>query len=153
MNDQYIQAITSSSVFQGRTPHGAQVLLDRGEVKEHNAGELIFAEGDSSTFVLLILSGRLQVFVSREGRDITLTEPGPGLVVGELGVLCGVPRTASVRAREASAVLHWSDTAFRGLLFGDAHLSQRIFSQLLRTLIENERSLIESLIRAQGTKG
>jgi len=70
--------------------------------------------------------------------------------LGELAVLCGIPRSASVRASEKSAALQWSASAFRSLLLRDAFLSERIFRESLRTLIEKERALIESLIRSQG---
>jgi CRP-like cAMP-binding protein len=82
-------------------------------------------------------------FVTSE-RDLVLTDAGPGTILGELAVLCGMPRSASVRASEKSAVLQWSAAAFRSLLLRDAFLSQRIFESL-RTLIGKERSLIDSL--------
>jgi hypothetical protein len=56
----------------------------------------------------------------------------------------------SVRASEKSVVLQWSAAAFRSLLLRDGFFSQRIFRESLRTLIEKERSLIDSLIRSQG---
>ena len=64
-------------------------------------------------------------------------------------MLCGIPRSASVRAQADSAVLEWPDEAFRTLLLRDPSLSQRIFGQALRTLIDKERSLIDSLIKGQ----
>jgi CRP-like cAMP-binding protein len=126
------------------------MLLDCGEVKEFSPGEMVIKEGDEPTFVLLVLTGKLQVFVERQGRDLVLTDAAPGAILGELAVLCGIPRSASVRASEKSAVLQWSAAAFRSLLLRDAFLSQRIFRESLRTLIEKERSLIDSLIRSQG---
>jgi len=39
---------------------------------------------------------------------------------------------------------------FCSLLLRDVFLSERIFRESLRTLIEKERSLIDSLIRSQG---
>lgn len=65
-------------------------------------------------------------------------------------MLCGIPRSASVRAKENSAVLEWPDEAFRTLLLRDPSLSQRIFGQALRTLVDKEQSLIDSLIKGQG---
>jgi CRP/FNR family transcriptional regulator/CRP/FNR family cyclic AMP-dependent transcriptional regulator len=126
------------------------MLLDCGEVKEYLPGEVLLKEGDSPTFVLLVLTGKMQVFVERQQRDLVLTDAGPGTILGELAVLCGMPRSASVRASENSAALQWSAAAFRSLLLRDAFLSQRIFRESLRTLIEKERSLIDSLIRSQG---
>jgi CRP-like cAMP-binding protein len=92
----------------------------------------------------------MQVFVERRHRDLVLNDVGPGTILGELAVLCGIPRSASIRAGENAAVLEWSATTFRSLLLRDVFLSERIFRESLRTLIEKERSLIDSLVRAQG---
>ena len=150
MNEQYAVMITEFPLFKGFTLDGARMLLDCGEVKEFSPGEVLIKEGDSPTFVLLVLTGKLQVFVERQGRDLVLTDAAPGMILGELAVLCGIPRSASVRASEKSVVLQWSAAAFRSLLLRDAFLSQRIFRESLRTLIEKERSLIDSLIRSHG---
>jgi len=150
MNEQYAEKIVGFPIFQGFTLAGARMLLECGEVKEYSPQEILFREGDFPTVVLLVLAGKMQVFVERQGRELVLTDVGPGTILGELALLCGIPRSASVRAREQSAVLQWSATAFRHLLLVDVSLSQRIFKVSLRTLIEKERSLIDTLTRSQG---
>jgi len=150
MNEQYAESLITFPLFHGFTVHGAKRLLDAGKVKEHAPGDTLLKEGDTATFVLLVLTGKLEVFVERDGKDLVLTEARPGTVLGELAVLCGIPRSASIRAKEKSVVLEWSDDAFRVLLLRDPSLSQRIFREALRTLIEKERSLIDSLVKAQG---
>jgi CRP-like cAMP-binding protein len=150
MNEQYTRLITGFPLFQGYTTHGAQMLLEYGEVKEYSTGELVLKEGDSPTCVLLVLTGKMQVFVERHGRDLVLTDAGSGTILGELAVLCGIPRAASVRASEKSAVLQWSAKEFRNLVLSDVFLSERIFRQSLRILIEKEQSLINSLMQSQG---
>ena len=149
MNEQYIDLITSFPLFAGFTANGARRLLDSGQVKQQPAGAVLLKEGDPANCVLLVLTGALEVFVDREGQHLTLTKAEPGDVLGELAVLCGIPRSASVSAKEDSAVLEWSDEAFRTLLLRDPSLSQRIFREALRTLLEKERSLIDSFIDAQ----
>ncbi|PYS79658.1 MAG: hypothetical protein DMF70_12655, partial [Acidobacteria bacterium] len=94
--------------------------------------------------------GTIEVFVERDGKDLILTEASPGTILGELALLCGIPRSASARAKEKSTVLKWSDETLRTLLLRDRSLAQRIFRQALRTLIDKERSLIDSLVKAQG---
>ena len=150
MNEQYAVLITEFSLFQGFTSDGAQMLLEYDEVKEYFPGEVLIKEGDAPTFVLLVLTGKMQVFVERQRRDLVLNDVGPGTILGELAVLCGIPRSASVRASEKSAALQWSASAFRNLLLHDAFLSERIFRESLRTFVEKERSLIDSLIGSQG---
>lgn len=149
MNDNYAELITHFPLFEGFTTDGANRLLNSGEVKQCGANEVLMKEGDKADFVVLLLTGGLEVFVSRSGNDVVLTETKPGTITGELAVLCGIPRSASVRAQEPSVVLKWSEDAFRTLLLRDPHLSQRIFSQILRTLVDKERALIDSLITAQ----
>jgi CRP-like cAMP-binding protein len=149
MNENYAELITGFPLFKGFTANGTKRLLAAGEVKEHATGDVLLKEGDTSDFVLLVLAGKLEVYVEREGKDLVLTEANPGTILGELAMLCGIPRSASVRAKENSAVLEWPDEAFRTLLLRDPSLSQRIFGQALRTLIDKERSLIDSLLKGQ----
>ncbi len=150
MNEQHAELITGFPLFKGFTVNGARRLLDSGEIKAHQPGDVLLKEGDKADFVLLVLSGALEVFVDRGGEHLVLTEAKPGTILGELAVLCGIPRSASVKAKEESAVLEWTDEAFRTLLLRDPSLSQRIFREALRTLIDKERSLIDSLIKAEG---
>ena len=149
MDDKYALLIPTFPLFRGFTVDGAHMLLDSGEVKELWPGVMLITEGDRPTFVLLVLAGKLEVFVERDGRDLVLNEAGPGTILGELAVLCGIPRSASVRATEESAILQWSAVVFRSLLLQNVSLSERIFRASLRTLIEKEHSLIESLVRSQ----
>ena len=150
MNEKYAPMITTFPLLEGFTLDGAHMLLDSGEVRELSPGVMLIKEGDEPTFVLLVLAGTLEVFVERQGRDLILSEAGPGTIIGELAVLCGIPRSASVRATENAAVLQWPAAAFRRLLLHNVFLSERIFRESLRTLIEKEHSLIESLVRSQG---
>ena len=149
MSENYAELIPTFPLFKGFTANGAKRLIDAGQVKQHSAGAVLLKEGDAADFVLLVLSGRLEVFVDREGQHLALTEAEPGDILGELAVLCGIPRSASVQAKNDAAVLQWSEEAFRMLLLRDPSLSQRIFREALRTLVEKERSLIDSVIDAQ----
>lgn len=125
-------------------------MLERGEVKECAPGEVLFKEGDPPTVVLLVLTGKLRVFVERETGEMFLTDAGPGTILGELGVLCGTPRAAGVRASEQTAILQWSAAAFRNLLLRYPLISERVFKESLRTLMDKERALIDSLTLSLG---
>lgn len=147
-SDQFDNAITQFPLFSGFTAHGARMLRERGQLQTRAAGEVLFREGDDPDAVLLVLAGKLQVLVQREGQDLVLTAAGPGAILGELAVLCGIPRSATVRALEESVVLQWNAAAFRSMLLSDANLSQRIFRQALKTLLDSERSMIDSLMQS-----
>ena len=65
MNEQYAELITGFPLFKGFTVNGARRLLDSGEIKEHQSGDVLLTEGDKADFVLLVLGGTLEVFVDR----------------------------------------------------------------------------------------
>lgn len=145
MSEEYAAMVMALPLFKGYTIAGAQRIVRAGKINAVAKGEVLFKEGDPPEFVLLVLKGTLQVYVERHGSDMVLTDAGPSTILGELAVLCGIPRSASVRVVEDSTVLQWTASAFRGLLVKDVSLSHRIFRESLRTLLDKEKGLIESL--------
>lgn len=69
------------------------------------AGACLFHEGEAGTAAYFIESGRIEIFLSRGGRDRGLALRGAGEIVGEMALLDGRPRSASARAVEACALL------------------------------------------------
>jgi CRP-like cAMP-binding protein len=149
MNDQYASEMTKFPLLQGFTLAGAQMLMEGGKVIHYAAGEVLFKEGDQSSFTALLLSGTLQVFLVRGEGELILREPEPGTILGELGVICGFPRSASVRGKTDCVVLVWQAMEFRRLLVRHSLFSERVLGQSLRNLIEKERSLVDSLPKDQ----
>jgi CRP-like cAMP-binding protein len=152
MSEDYAELMTTFPLLDGFTVNGTKRLLDAGTVKQIAAGEVLLKEGDAADFAVLVLTGNLEVFAERAGRQFSLTEAGPGTILGELALLCGIPRSASARATEDSTVLEWDDETLRTLLLRDRSLAQRIFRETLRTLVEKEQELVASLARSQSAK-
>jgi len=53
-------------------------------------------EGDAADALWILLAGQVGVLLQRESQR--LPSPGPGSYFGDIGLLRGVPRTATVRA-------------------------------------------------------
>ena len=138
--------MTGFPLLQGFTPQGAQRLLERGEVREFATGELLFNEGDPPAFAVLVLDGKVQVYIEREGDDMILTDVGHGTILGELAVLCGIPRAASVRVREKDGAA-MERPGFSQFVIALSFALGAIFKESLRTLVDKERLLIDSIAR------
>ncbi|HYX29140.1 MAG TPA: cyclic nucleotide-binding domain-containing protein [Pyrinomonadaceae bacterium] len=149
MSEDYADVMTRFPLLEGFTANGTKRLLDAGEIAQLTAGELLLKEGEPAEFAVLILKGAVEVFVEREGQRLVLTEATPGDMLGELALLCGIPRSASACAREDCTVLKWTDESLHTLLLRDRSLAQRIFRETLRTLVEKERELVDSLVKVQ----
>ncbi len=61
-------------------------------------GELIFSDGQWAELAYVIKSGRVEIFLDRNGQQVTLGTMGPGSCFGEMAPIMGGRRTASAKA-------------------------------------------------------
>ncbi|TQV80853.1 cyclic nucleotide-binding domain-containing protein [Denitrobaculum tricleocarpae] len=61
-------------------------------------GDIVFREGGLSDSVFRVISGEVEIVKELQGRDIALGRVGPGEYFGEMGVIEGRPRSATVKA-------------------------------------------------------
>jgi predicted acylesterase/phospholipase RssA/CRP-like cAMP-binding protein len=105
-------------------------------------GEWLFHAGDPGDSLYLIERGRLQVFaapeVEEDGRAPSaprfLGELGPGEIVGEVGLLTGGERSASVRAIRDTKLLRMDRAAFDHLAVTHPPLAIEMAAQIARRL-------------------
>jgi NTE family protein len=79
---------------------------------ELRGGETLFEEGDPENGVYFVISGRLRVLVDQEGVQRNIGEIGRGETVGEMAVLTGEARSATVRAVRDTVLAHATREAF-----------------------------------------
>jgi CRP-like cAMP-binding protein len=87
------------------TPSVRRVLYTRGET--------LFLQGAEGETFYVVVRGRLKGRIDREdGTPPTEFELGAGAVVGEMSLLTGLPRTATVAAVEGAELLEFDKEAF-----------------------------------------
>ena len=83
-----------------------QAVADRMELEEFDDGELVLSEGEQGTSMYVIVSGNVNVYtVDPTGRTVLLARLGAGDFFGEVSVLSGKPRTATITAAEPTTLL------------------------------------------------
>jgi len=76
-------------------------------------GEVLFRQGDPGDFLCLVIWGRLRVRVGESGRsESSVAELGSGEVVGEMAVVTGESRTATVEAIRDTQLAKLSSAGF-----------------------------------------
>ena len=109
---QWLQALARVPLFEALDTDELEHLLAIAETRRWHADQLLFAENSREADFLVVLSGQLAVV--RDGLE--LARLGAGEYVGELAFIDGRARSASVVAREDSAVLVIARDAFYQLL-------------------------------------
>ncbi|HYI39097.1 MAG TPA: cyclic nucleotide-binding domain-containing protein [Allosphingosinicella sp.] len=100
----------------GLTPEDLLEVLESAEVMSVKAGEAILSEGDEGRDIFVIRQGSMVVEKAIGGRPIFLSYLPAGSYVGEMALLEGGRRTATVRAAIKSEVIRLDGAAFRRLL-------------------------------------
>ena len=120
-------------LFAGLEPSLREQLAARTRTARVEAGQWLFREGEVGDAMYVVRAGRLQVV--DEAADAVISELGRGDAVGELALLTGSPRAASVRAARASDLLAVERGDFDQLL----HASPALSVSLNRVLAEQLR--------------
>jgi CRP/FNR family cyclic AMP-dependent transcriptional regulator len=101
------------------------------KLKRYRKQTVIIETGDDSSTLYLLLSGRAKVYVDDSaGKELILQELGPGDHFGELAVLGGSQRTASVMTLTDCAVRSLSGRAFQDLLSSRPRLALHLIKRL-----------------------
>ncbi len=79
----------------------------------YTRGETLFRQGEEGETFYVLVRGRLKGRIDREdGTPPTEFEVGVGAVVGEMSLLTGMPRTATVTVLESAELLEFGEDAF-----------------------------------------
>lgn len=119
-------------------------IAPRGSARTFAANTILINEGDTTDSLYIVLSGRVKVYASSDdGREVVLTEYGPGEYFGELSI-DGAKRSASIKALEACSCRVVQGSELRQFLAAHPdfamHLTHKLI-RMVRRLTEQVRSL------------
>lgn len=100
------------SIFSGCSKRELQLITRAAKEVNHKDGTVIAREGERGIGLFLILEGQCKVTIG--GR--TKAKLGPGDFFGEVALLDGGPRTATVTASTPVKLVGITGWVFRGLL-------------------------------------
>jgi potassium-dependent mechanosensitive channel len=130
--------------FEHLTDLELRQLIEIGYRQRLRSQEFLFRENDPGDAFYMILSGSVEVFV--EAIDKHLTNLGAGKFFGELSLMLGIPRTASVRALEETILFAINKEGFQKVLTERPDLSEQIIQEIVKhkeELSERQQELRE----------
>ena len=98
------------------------------------AGTVLIREGDAPDYLYFIVSGRLRVTATSGTEQRVITDVGRGEIQGEMGVLTGEPRTASVTAMRDCEVVRLPQAEVLRMLYQSPRMLLRMNQILARRL-------------------
>lgn len=142
LNPQVLKTVPLFSSFSDQQLAG---LASSAQHRNYPRGAAILRAGEETDGLYMILSGRVKVLIpDEEGHEVILTVMGAQEFVGEMGLLDGLPSSATVEALEPCEMLRLPRAAFLSCLEGNGEVAMLVLRNLVRRLRDADRQ-IESL--------
>jgi thiosulfate dehydrogenase [quinone] large subunit len=114
------------------------------ELRHFDDGVALMRQGEPADALYIVQAGRTDVVVTtRDGGEQLLDHIGPGEPAGELGLLTGAPRTATVRAVGSVAALVLPREAFLAAMEGHGFAQQIAADLAGRLAARNQAQALE----------
>jgi sulfate permease, SulP family len=132
LRDEAVQVPEPDGDSLAGMPSGLRAHLEHVELPD---GTVLIHQGESPDDVYVLASGRLRVeTLTERGTRMRLRTLRPGVVVGEVAMYSGVPRTADVVAETPSVVLKLSKDSIERMETEDPELAAALHRWLATTL-------------------
>jgi len=144
-NDQIIERISQCDLFNQFNPDELRYLLEELEVIQIQGGETIMYEGEPGDCLYVVISGRLRVFVNLpNGEEQVVGEIARNESVGEMSILTGEPRSATVRALRDTQLVKLSRESFYRLIEHNTDILIKLSNIIIRRLKRTIHSPLKS---------
>ncbi|MCR9175574.1 MAG: cyclic nucleotide-binding domain-containing protein [Alphaproteobacteria bacterium] len=146
-----VELLRNIPLFRKIEPSKLKLLAFTSERLTFQDGHRLFAQGDAGDAAYIIIDGTAEVKIDTDGGEITVASLGKGDVVGEIAILCDVPRTASVDAQTKVVTLKITKELFFRLISEFPQISIEIMRELAARLERTNTQLREALSRSSNS--
>ena len=125
-------------IFGPLSPEELRRLVETAGVKPYAGGECPVKQGEAGDSFYIIKRGTVEVIVEKEpGRSVVVAALGPGNFFGEMSLLTGAARTATIRVKDDAEFVVIDRESFRNILVNNPSIAD----SLSRILAERQAGL------------
>lgn len=143
-----VELLRHIPMFANIEPSKLKLLAFTSERLTFRAGQDLCVQGEMGDAAFIIIEGLADVLIDTPTGVTSVTTVGKNEVVGEIAILCDVPRTATVRALEDVVALRISKELFFRLVREFPTMAVEIMRELAASLARTTSQLSQALGRA-----
>jgi CRP/FNR family cyclic AMP-dependent transcriptional regulator len=145
-----VELLRKIPLFANLEPSKLKLLAFTSERITYDAGQVLFYQGDMGDAAYIIVDGEAEVKVGTPNGDITVATLSRNDFVGEIAILCDVPRTATVQAKTRVVTLRIAKDLFFRLIAEFPQMSVEIMRELASRLERTTAQLREAIAASNG---
>ncbi|GIL00659.1 MAG: cyclic nucleotide-binding protein [Alphaproteobacteria bacterium] len=131
-------------LFAAIDPAKLKLLAFASDRMIYHDGQPIFRQGEVGDAAYVVVKGTADIVVETDGGDIVVAQARENAVIGEIAILCDVPRTATVRANGEVVALKIKKEHFLSLMQDFPKLGIQVMRELASRLSRTTTELTEA---------
>lgn len=136
-----VELLRNIPMFANIEPSKLKLLAFTSERMTFKAGETLFKQGEAGDSAYVIIGGEADVIVDTPKGPLTVAKLKRNDIVGEIAILCDVPRTATVQAASRLEAMVIAKDLFFRLVMEFPQMAVEIMRELARRLDATNRKL------------
>jgi CRP/FNR family transcriptional regulator, cyclic AMP receptor protein len=136
-----VEVLRNIPLFAKIEPAKLKLLAFTSDRLHYAAGEELFHEGDDGDAAFVILDGAADILVDTPSGPVKVARLGQNDIIGEIAILCDVPRTATVVAHGELEILRVSKEGFFHLVAQFPQVGIEVMSALATKLHRTTQAL------------
>lgn len=145
--NQEVELLRNIPLFAKIEPAKLKLLAFTSERLIYQPDQVLCRQGDVGDAAYIIIDGEAAVRIATASGDIEVARLGRGDVVGEIAILCDVPRTATVTATERVTALKITKELFFRLINEFPQIAIEIMRELAARLERTNAQLRDAVSR------
>ena len=137
--EQIINFLLEAPMFGDLDPTELSEVVHIMQVQRLRPGQHVFREGDAGDAWYVLYEGQIEVIKDRIVGSNVIAELGPRSCFGEMAILDGSPRSATVRARSDAIAFRFPRQEFNELLKEGNLAAYKLIYQMSLVLVARQR--------------
>lgn len=134
IEDEYL-LLSRLELFENLDPVQLKRLIFASQRYRLKKGEYLFHQGDTTVNPFGVITGELSVLLGSENDEIEIAVRGPGALIGEMAVISGEPRNASMQANCDSEVIEFESDHFMKTVLNDPKTAFQMMKLLSERIV------------------
>lgn len=140
-----VEILQNIPLFSKIEPSKLKLLAFTSEQLTFAPGQELFHQGDPGDAAYIIMDGEADVTIDTPAGEISVAKVGKNDLIGEIAILCDVPRTATIKALSEVTTLAISKELFFQMVTEFPDMAIEIMRELAHRLERTTNQLREAM--------
>ena len=147
-----VEMLRKIPLFASIEPGKLKLLAFASDRKTYKEKQDLFRQGDAGESAYVVVKGEADIVVETDAGEVVVATLGENEIIGEISILCDIPRTATVRANGELVTLKIKKEHFLGLVSQVPELGIEVMRELASRLSKTTAELSDARREIAGLK-